>query len=283
MHRDLSLSIPLLLGIYFVGFSPMPSRVNDTPAFVSGVVTDRQTGEPILAVNVIVLGTRVGQSTDSTGRFFIGPLPEGRCIIEFSHVSFEQRRDTLTLHAGDTLQYDVSLVKRPILLEEVKITAETSPSAHLWKGIGGRVLLRKDIEGTGIHRFADLLRHISPGVSMRELGSDLFIDLNKSSRRTTRPTARDYLQNTNPLIYLNGMKIGKSPLGLNMLIKPEEIDQIVVLKGIDAEMYGYEGRDGVILVDTTPQPDTSGLSLFQRALYVSAALSAAVLLAYLLF
>lgn len=124
---------------------------------------------------------------------------------------------------------------------------------------------------------------MTPGASIREIGPDVFIDLNKSNQRTTRLAARDYLLSNNPLIFLNGMRIGKSPQELNFLIKPEEIDEIVVLKGIQADMYGYEGRDGVILVNTTPQPPPAGLSLFEKLLYVSAALGASVLVSFVRF
>jgi len=165
------------------------------------------------------------------------------------------------------------------MLEEVEITGKSPRSALPWKGTSGRVFTRKDIEGTGVQRLGDLMQLMAPGAFVMEMGPDLIIDFNRSSRRTTRSAFRDYPQ-TNPLIILNGMRIGKSPQSLSLLIKPEEIDEIVVLKGIEANMYGYEGRDGVILVDTTPQPDISGLSLFEKIFYASTVLG---LLASLLF
>ncbi|MBI4427777.1 MAG: carboxypeptidase-like regulatory domain-containing protein [Ignavibacteriales bacterium] len=246
--------------------------VDDPPAFIIGTVTDRDTDEPIPNVNVLIVGTRFGSTTDNNGKFSIGPLKPGLFAIDFSHVSYEKVRDARALRPGDTLICEVRLVKRSILLDPVEVTAEHSISAPLWKGTSGRTLTRKDIEGSGVRRMSDLMRHMAPGAYVLEMGPDLIIDLNRSSRRTTtRSPFRDY-PNTNPLIILNGMRIGKSPQSLSLLIRPEEIDEIVVLKGTEAHMYGYEGRDGVILVNTTPELDSSGLSLFEKIFYASVVL-----------
>jgi hypothetical protein len=262
----------------------LPVALADDPAaFISGTVTDAQSGEPIPDVNVLIVGTHLGCASDSNGRYCIGPLEHGSFVIEFSHVSYKQVRDTVYAVPGDTVTCDVQLAKRSILLEEVEITAKYPISANLWRGTGGRVFTRKEIEGRGIRAFGDLIRFMTPGASVREIGPDVFIDLNNSYRRTTGLATRDHPQNNNPLIFLNGMRIGKSPQELNFLIKPEEIDEIVVLKGMEADMYGYEGRDGVILVNTTPQPPPTGLSLFEKLLYVSAALGAIVLVSFVRF
>jgi len=179
--------------------------------------------------------------------------------------------------------YNIALAKRSIILEEIELTAEPLPSTRVWLGTSGQVFTRENIEGTGIRRFGDLIQLMAPGALIQQLGPDLFIDLNRSSRKLSRTPPRGYLRNNNPLIILNGMPIGKSPLGLNLLIKPEEIDKIVILKGIEADMYGYEGRDGVIQIETTPQPDPSGLSLLEKVLYGAAALGGAILASLLFF
>lgn len=281
MCRDVSAFIIILLWSRFVGGSPVDK--DQTVLFVSGRVTEEQSGEPIPDVSVWVVDTQLGTSTDLDGRYLIGPLQAGTQVLQFSHVSYDLRRDTLYLTQIDTVTYNVKLVKRSILLKELEVLPDHPTTGQLWKGTSGRVLSGKEIEATGIRDFGELIRHIEPGASVREMGPDLFIDLNKSSRRTTRIPARDYLQNTNPLIFLNGMRIGKSPQGLGLLINPDEIKEIVVLKGTEASMYGNEGRDGVILVETSPKFDPSSLSLFQKLLYVTAVFAATLLTAFLLF
>jgi len=272
-----------LLTLLLIGSTQrsLAASTDDPPAFIIGTVTDKNTGEPISDVNVFLVGTRFGTATDAKGRFVIGPLKAGLFVVEFSHVTYDRIRDSRALRSGDTLICDVRLVKRSILLDEVEITGDHSISAPLWKGTSGRTFTRKDIQGTGVRRLGDLVRLMTPGAYVMEMGPDLIIDFNRSTRRTTRSAFRDYPQ-TNPLVILNGMRIGKSPQSLNLLIKPEEIDEIVVLKGTEAHMYGYEGRDGVILVNTTPEPDSSGLSLFEKIFYLSAVLGVLTSLLFLL-
>lgn len=281
MRREVSVFVVILLWGRFVGLSQVVSDV-DPPAFVSGTVTDIQSGEPIPDVNILIVGTRIGSTTDVKGIFSIGPLRPGLYALQFSHVSYGRIRDTRYLKPGDITTYDIRLAKRSIMLEEVEIIGEHPRSSNLWKGTSGRVFTRKDIEGTGVRRLTDLLRLMAPGAFFMEMGPDLIIDFNRSTRRTTRTAFRDYPQ-TNPLIILNGMRIGKSPQSLSLLIKPEEIDEIVVLKGTEAHMYGYEGRDGVILVETTPEPPPTELSLFEKLLYVTAVVGASLLVSLLLF
>ncbi|MCI0707760.1 MAG: TonB-dependent receptor [Ignavibacteriae bacterium] len=274
MIRGVWVCLIILAGGLLSGMVPVVPAQSPI-AFISGTVIDANSKEAIPDVNVIIVGTQTGRITDINGYYFFGPLESGSVVIEFSHVSYERISDTLRLLPGDTLTYNVQLVKRAILLDEVNITAPKSSS--LWKGTGGRVLTRKDIERTAVRGLGDLVRLMSPGSTVVEVGPDLYIDLNKSQRRQTRRTAFRDLQQTNPLIILNGMRIGKSPLALNQIIKTEEIDEIVVLKGMEAGMYGHEGRDGVIIVETTQQPDVSGLSILEKFLYASAVLVVALL------
>jgi hypothetical protein len=246
-----------------------------------GSITDAQTGERLTGVNVLIVGTNVGRASDANGTYFIGPVNLGVCVILFSHVSYEQRRDTIRLERGGFLSYDVQLEKRTILMQEVEVTANRPKSTDYWKGVSGRVFTRADIEKTGVREFGDLIRFMMPGAFVTVMGSDVFIDLHKTSRRVYRPRFSD-LQMYNPLVILNGVKIGKSPLALGFLIKPEEIDEIVILEAPESHMYGHEGRDGVIVVETTPQPPPTVLSLFEKILYVVGVAGATLLISILL-
>jgi hypothetical protein len=271
--------------VIFTGGSSLrvqsPALAQQLHGFIAGKITDAQSGEPLPDVNVVIVGTRLGRATDSQGGFVVGPLEHDSVVIECSHVAYETVRDTIRLRAsGFIVTHNVKMSRRIIMLDQVEITGK-SPDTF-WKGTGGRRFTRKHIQGTGVRRLGDLIRLMTPGAYVFDLGPDLFIDLYRSSRRTPRSPFRDIQQN-NPLIILNGMRIGKSPLALNSLIKTEEIDEIVILKGLEAEMYGYEGRDGVILVTTTPEPPPTDLSLIEKLLYVGAVAGASLLISLLVF
>lgn len=55
---------------------------------IAGVITDKDTGEPLPGVNVILKGTRMGASTDADGYFVILNIPPGTYDLEAIYVGY---------------------------------------------------------------------------------------------------------------------------------------------------------------------------------------------------
>jgi len=55
---------------------------------IKGVVTEKDTGNPIAGVNVTLEGTRLGGTTDANGEFTIFKIPPGKYTVVFSSPSF---------------------------------------------------------------------------------------------------------------------------------------------------------------------------------------------------
>jgi len=62
---------------------------NSFAGSVKGVVTDKETGEPLLGVNVFVEGTSLRTITNVAGKFIIEDIPPGKHIIVFSFIGYE--------------------------------------------------------------------------------------------------------------------------------------------------------------------------------------------------
>ena len=56
---------------------------------ITGTVTDAATAEPLVGVNVVVVGTTQGAATDPEGRFAIAGVPLGTVALEARFVGFE--------------------------------------------------------------------------------------------------------------------------------------------------------------------------------------------------
>jgi len=84
---------PFLLFLFMFG----NSIVNSTPQekLVKGSVADANTGEPLYGVNVIIEGTQIGISTDSSGKFSL-PIPANGSILVFSFVGYATEKVTFT-------------------------------------------------------------------------------------------------------------------------------------------------------------------------------------------
>jgi outer membrane receptor protein involved in Fe transport len=93
---------------------------------LSGVVKDKQTGEPLPGVNVTVEGTTLGASTDIDGYYVIVNVPVGTHELRVSYIGY---KDILIYNvrvvADATTRYDFDM--EPTLLEVsevIEITAE---------------------------------------------------------------------------------------------------------------------------------------------------------------
>ncbi|MEW5795199.1 MAG: TonB-dependent receptor [Candidatus Zixiibacteriota bacterium] len=59
-----------------------------TTGAISGVITDAQTGEPVVGVTVMVMGTNLGASTDVDGRYTVINVPVGTYTLQMSSVGY---------------------------------------------------------------------------------------------------------------------------------------------------------------------------------------------------
>lgn len=55
---------------------------------ISGRVTDKSSGEPLIGVNVIIKGTNLGSATDEDGFYYILQIPPGTYDVEYSYIGY---------------------------------------------------------------------------------------------------------------------------------------------------------------------------------------------------
>jgi TonB-dependent starch-binding outer membrane protein SusC len=235
--------LPLLILFTFSAFSQ-----TDTFSTLEGTVINRTTGEPIQNVNIILFGTTYGGTTDEDGKFRLMRIPEGRHTLIFSHLGYATYRLTQDFESGESYFHPVEMFERPIRLDEMEIIGELH-HRYERRASDSYLITRRDILESGIHNFGDLLRYYVPRISIEQDGFDLIISLTRETSLAQRYGGRQ-----NPLIILNGINIGTSATNLNGIIRPEEIQQVEVIRGPSAMMFGPEADQGVILIDTIRPP-----------------------------
>src|SRR3954471_11828180 len=67
---------------------------------VSGTVVDAATGTPIPGVNVVVVGTQHGATTDASGRFTVRGLPNGQAQLRAQRIGFAPLTQSVTVANG---------------------------------------------------------------------------------------------------------------------------------------------------------------------------------------
>ncbi len=96
-----------------------------TDGKIAGKITDRSTGEPVIAVNVTVVGTTLGASTDINGDFVILSVPPGLYSVQLSIIGYKKVLVTdVRVHIDQTVRVDVALESQTIDLSETVILAE---------------------------------------------------------------------------------------------------------------------------------------------------------------
>ncbi|MBN1561910.1 TonB-dependent receptor, partial [candidate division KSB1 bacterium] len=145
---------------------------------ISGTVVDTQTKEPLIGVNVLVLDTQYGASTDLEGRYFIENVPVGAYRLRFDYIGYESLLKTdIIVRTARAEVVDAQLKQSMLEGEEIVVTAgyfadeeRVQPST-----IGlSREEIRRFPGG-----FEDVVRTVStlPGVAINNAGgrNDLLV------------------------------------------------------------------------------------------------------------
>ncbi len=118
---------------FIVAIISFQALAQDRSASIVGHVDDAKTNSPLAGVNVFVLGTSYGTTTDSLGNFSM-KIDPGNYRIRFSSVGYEPVSRDFDAVAGAKIYYtNISLMPTAYVANEVTINADrylASPSIH---------------------------------------------------------------------------------------------------------------------------------------------------------
>ncbi len=223
MKKQLTM-LAIMFANMLLGFS------QQTP--VKGVVSDAL--GPLLGVNIIIKGTTKGVTTDFDGKYTID-ANMGDTLV-FSYIGF----DTQEVVVGAST-INVTLVEGNVL-EEVVVTAQGIKKE---KKALGYAIANVDGEALENKPEPDVSRALQGKVAGVQISSS-----SGSSGKQTDITIRSNLSidgNNSPLIVVDDVPFAGSLIDID----PNNIKSLSVLKGLNASvLYGSEGRNGVILIQT---------------------------------
>lgn len=94
------------------------------PGSVRGVITDQQTGEALIGVNILIEGSTSGTSSAVDGSFRIEALPAGIYALRFSYVGYETFiRTDVVVRPGRATQLDIRLQESAFAADAVIVQA----------------------------------------------------------------------------------------------------------------------------------------------------------------
>jgi hypothetical protein len=92
---------------------------------ISGTVRDASTREPVLGINVTIVGTKLGGAVDVQGRYYILDIPPGEYSVRATGVGYSPKIvEHVIVRADQTTQIDFALATESVQIGEVIVQAE---------------------------------------------------------------------------------------------------------------------------------------------------------------
>ncbi len=121
------LSLSMLCSAFLVFSFPGYGASLNYQTVISGSVIDKDTGEPLEAVNVYISYTTFGSSTDQEGGFNFQTDLAGQFELVFSRIGYKTEKRTITLSGDEPrLIFEVELESRAIVLSELEVKADNT-------------------------------------------------------------------------------------------------------------------------------------------------------------
>ncbi len=204
---------------------------------VTGTVTDAATGETLPSVNILIVDTDLGTTTNLDGEYSI-TVPNLEVSLRFSYIGYQ----SITIPVEGQTEINVEMQTEGVVGQEVVVTGygtvrnretisgsvsavegerlESVPTSNLSNTLAGRVSGLAGLNTAG-----------EPGFD----GSQIRIRGNAT------------LGNNEPLIVIDGVPARQG--GLDR-INPNDVENVSVLKDASAAIYGSRAANGVILITT---------------------------------
>ncbi len=206
---------------------------------IRGTVKSKEDNKAIAGVNILVEPLKTGTTTDSKGNYVLRNLPYGKFKVIFSHIGYKTKTITLKIQEEKTEVINVYLERKPVLLEEVKVTA--SLTEHLLKDIPMPV-------GVVTEKSIQSLPYFSPSDAMDKLpGVNLMRDGIWGTAVSVRGISK---QNLVYLIDGDRIETATNHAGGLSLIDMFDVKQIEIIKGGISSLYGSGATGGVINIKT---------------------------------
>ena len=229
------------LRLYLLSLLLIVPLLSSAQMSVSGIVTDQKTGELLPGVNILVLGSKNGTSTDFDGKFVLQNVPKD-AKIEFSYIGYK----TLVLPAQP--QMTVKLSENKAELNEVIIVGYGNSKKSDLTGSVNKIT-PKNFEKGPVTSPQSLLTGKIAGVTVIPASGAP----GEGAQINIRGISSLNISNS-PLYVVDGVPIGGGVSGsrnnLNF-VNPNDIASIVILKDASATaIYGSRAANGVVLITT---------------------------------
>lgn len=229
----------LLLGAVAVFLLPLYLFAGNTGK-ITGVVKDKETGDALPGVNVILEGTTMGAATNAKGEYTILNVPAGVYTVTTSMISYSKlTKQNVRVIPDFTTKLDFELVATSVNAEDIVVVAE-------------RALIQKDQTMTMSVTSSEEIKNLPVRgfQSAANLGVGIVVN---NTRNLEGGTGNVNIRGGRPNetgVYMDGFQQNNLLTGVSTANVPNgAVEEVVVITGgFDAE-YG-RNQSGIIQVTT---------------------------------
>ncbi len=227
--------------LLFSVFSLLSLTISAQKISVTGTVTSKEDGLPIIGASVIEKGTTNGTITNMEGNYTL-PVSSGATLV-FSYVGLESKE----IKVLTSTKINVTLNASSIAIDEVVVTAMGVKQEKKRLNFAVQSMNSEALTDSRSANFVTSLQGKVSGVSVTNAGGSP----NSGTQILLRGISSiNGQQNNEPLFIVDGMPISGGGSSA-ALINPNDIENVTVLKGAAASaLYGQEAANGVIMVTT---------------------------------
>jgi len=221
---------------------------------ISGTITD-ENSQPLIGASILIKGTSNGTVTDGDGRFQLN-LPSNASTLIISYTGYLAQEVEVDA-VSNTLM--VSLRPDQRILDEVVVTAFGLERKRNDLSVSAQKVSGDEVNQVRNNNFVSALSGKVAGLDIRtnnSMGASTNIVLRGSKSITGNnqalfvvdgvPISNATVNSSNTITGRAGYDYGSSAADIN----PADIENITVLKGAAAALYGSRGANGVILITT---------------------------------
>ncbi len=222
---------------------------------ITGRIVAAETNEALTDARVILVGTSLAATSGPDGRYTLRNVPAGAQDVRVLRVGYQERKQTATVAAGQSVTLDFTLTRAMIQLQEIVTTATGEQRrVELGNSIATLGDVSQRVEQGTINDMADLLVAKAPGMTVLQ-----------GSYSMTAPVIRIRGLNSvslgnAPIFIIDGVRMqtgtfagGNSnpPASFINDIDPSTIEDVEIVKGPSAAtLYGTDAANGVVVITT---------------------------------
>jgi len=223
---------------------------------ISGTVTDSDTKETLVGVNIMVKGKVIGTITDLSGKFTLNVAQQPPLTLVFSMVGYSAKEIEIT--NATTSNMEVSLGEQTMLGQEVVVSASRVEESILQSPVS---IEKMDILA---------IRDTPADTYYKAIANLKGVDVTSSSINFQIINARGFNStgNTRFVQLTDGMDTQAPALNfpIGNLNGPSELDveSVEFIPGSASALYGPNAFNGILLVNSKSPFEYQGLSAFYK-------------------